>query len=738
MKTYVSVIDGVRRPFKGDYLQAMFLTTGTGEYGSEEVSTVAAGPNGWLAVVQINLNRLASDGSSGGLPFYGPRVGIDIPRDAGGFGHKEETAAPLSAAFSPDGKFLYLTGYQFCRWRNRSWLNAVYRLRYASNDPPELFLGQSEPGEHRGGTESGEFRCATSVDTDPAGRVYVSDYMNNRIQIVDSSGKFLKVIPVTAPARVCVHKRTAEIFVFSYLLVNRLIRDGEQKFPARLFHFGPFENPTLRAEYPLPLEGYVDRASWHYRGGIEQRVTLDSWSEKPRFWVVNGYAGGIERHDDGSYAGITGMWEAAGIQILEQEGPSLKVLRRFADLAKKDVVRIVPPILWRQRLYVNPQTGLLYVAEGDSGVMKSVNQLVEINPETGAIRLVDLPLGGEDFCFDQQGLLYIRTDTLVARYDPVTWREIPWDYGEERRGHSFGMGARAANLVAALITPGHRSFDFWHLGGIDVNAKRHLVVTTCNGLSLTRDPEQRRLLAGRFQYQSAQPYTPRIYPGRMRWGEIHIFDERGSVVYEDAVPGMGHLNGIAIDADDNLYLLPASRRLVAGEAVEPNLERDTTGTLLKVPAGRAKVYSTSGNMPVPLPNAERPRRPQEIVGYTSGWVEGAEWLYGGVGFCTPGGCVCWNCRFDMDYFSRCFAPEPLRFSVAVLDAEGNLIMRVGKYGNVDDQQGEDVSLMHACYVATDTDRRLFIADAGNARIVSIGLCYATEEKISLHEPEREQ
>ena len=126
-------------------------------------------------------------------------------------------------------------------------------------------------------------------------------------------------------------------------------------------------------------------------------------------------------------------------------------------------------------------------------------------------------------------------------------------------------------------------------------------------------------------------------------------------------------------------------------------------------------------------------------------MENAEWFYGGVGF-NPGGCICWNSRFDLDYFARSFAPEPLRFSVAVLDSNGNLILRIGKYGNVDDGSplirsrgpartrsvGDDeVALAYACYVATHTDRRLFIADAGNARIASVRLDYHVTERVRL-------
>ena len=90
--------------------------------------------------------------------------------------------------------------------------------------------------------------------------------------------------------------------------------------------------------------------------------------------------------------------------------------------------------------------------------------------------------------------------------------------------------------------------------------------------------------------------------------------------------------------------------------------------------------------------------------------------------------------------------EPDHFSVAVLDTAGNLILRIGKYGNVEDGQpllpdpvltaarasgGDETALMHACYVGVHSDKRLFIADAGNRRIASVKLGYHTEEKFAL-------
>jgi hypothetical protein len=193
-------------------------------------------------------------------------------------------------------------------------------------------------------------------------------------------------------------------------------------------------------------------------------------------------------------------------------------------------------------------------------------------------------------------------------------------------------------------------------------------------------------------------------------------------------------------------MMIASRRLIDGRPFDPDLPRDCSGTLTKVPPGKAKVLSAGGRIPVPLPEADRPKRPMDLTGYVTGWIEGAQWFYGGLGFCTPGGCVCWNSRFDLDYFSRSFAPETLHCSVAVLDSAGNLILRVGRYGNVDDGKplipdggpaktqaigGDEVALFYPAYVASHTDRRLFIADAGNARILSVKLDYHATERVPL-------
>jgi sugar lactone lactonase YvrE len=96
---------------------------------------------------------------------------------------------------SPDGKWLYLTGFCFNWPRNPpfvSWVHAVTRMPYDGNKTPTLWAGDLAEG--KSSKEEGKFRMPTSVACDTSGRVYVSDYMNDRVQIFSPEGKVANVV----------------------------------------------------------------------------------------------------------------------------------------------------------------------------------------------------------------------------------------------------------------------------------------------------------------------------------------------------------------------------------------------------------------------------------------------------------------------------------------------------------------------------------------------------------------
>jgi len=59
-------------------------------------------------------------------------------------------------------------------------------MDYEKNDKPAVFAGSLKPED--AGPGPGQLHCATSVACDSKGRVYVADYMNDRIQVFSPTG----------------------------------------------------------------------------------------------------------------------------------------------------------------------------------------------------------------------------------------------------------------------------------------------------------------------------------------------------------------------------------------------------------------------------------------------------------------------------------------------------------------------------------------------------------------------
>jgi hypothetical protein len=213
---------GTMLPWKSGFFHSSLLTMGSNTRAPHgEGQVVGTGVSaldvraGRLALAYHILNRLATDGSTGGLPLEGPATHV------GGY-------FPRSVALSPDGRTLYLTGFN--RDNNShphltriTWVQGVGRIDMEKSEKIKLFAGTLSADHKLGGTESGKFRSPVAVDTDPQGRVYVADYGNDRIQIFDAEGRHLKnlVVPhgrACLPAEVAINQRNGDIYVFSYYL----------------------------------------------------------------------------------------------------------------------------------------------------------------------------------------------------------------------------------------------------------------------------------------------------------------------------------------------------------------------------------------------------------------------------------------------------------------------------------------------------------------------------------------
>ena len=246
-----------------------------------------------------------------------------------------------------------------------------------------------------------------------------------------------------------------------------------------------------------------------------------------------------------------------------------------------------------------------------------------------------------------------------------------------------------------------------------------------------------------------------LTPGRNlhNQGTVWVYDPNGLLVAEDVVKGaISGTTGAGIDRDGNVYVAANMTKLVNGK---PFLPAYPTGTLIKAPLTGARVLGTWGSAALdPLPS--RPPdfrlfgpaanmmpgrvlggpsyRAASLVDFVLGrgqgtplWQTGLEWAYPGVSEIVPstGSCTCPTNRFALDYFARSFIPEVYRFSVGVVDANGNLILHIGRYGNADDGA---IHFAFPSFVSV-IDGWLFVSDAGNDRIVRVKLGYRTESAV---------
>jgi hypothetical protein len=118
-----------------------------------------------------------------------------------------------------------------------------------------------------------------------------------------------------------------------------------------------------------------------------------------------------------------------------------------------------------------------------------------------------------------------------------------------------------------------------------------------------------------------------------------------------------------------------------------------TGTFMKTRGAGVRILRGGAVVPVePLPDRapdliDTPYAAAVYEKASWAWAEGAEWMYAGASPITFRGCSCPSPRFCTDWYRRSFVPEAYRHSIAVLDTNGNLVMHIGQYGNLDSADG---------------------------------------------------
>jgi hypothetical protein len=222
-----------------------------------------------------------------------------------------------------------------------------------------------------------------------------------------------------------------------------------------------------------------------------------------------------------------------------------------------------------------------------------------------------------------------------------------------------------------------------------------------------------------------------------------IFDRDGRLITANAVGDLHNGHGIAMDRQGNIYAVLGQMSLegpppyyetayfgIAGGSVnEDSFGR--CGVLVKFP-GRGGRYPLGGFSREPAPGATQVKVRENTGRRSVGYIHGAEWVYSGIPNATWG-CSCAHVRWDMDYYPRLWIPADHLCSVVVLDSNGNLIVRFGRYGNVDDGDPESGGIRFAGRIRAVgvSDTAFYAVDQHNHRLLKAALFYAAEETVAI-------
>lgn len=585
---------------------------------------------------------------------------------------KKGASLPLTArascvAVSPDGQTVY-----FGCGRNGVLKKAMADLR-APAKRPRRWKGLTLDGFIKG-EDSG---TVAALVCDKAGNIYVADSTGSRIQVFNPAGSLLKSLPVPKgkkpekTLRGYINGRPVALAVDSksgavYCAVISRLNKWS-KFSATLVKFGSLDDPTVKAS--LNLFG----PKGGHTGAF--RLAVDSTGDKPLVWVARG--GSILRiTDKGTSFEQSGSIAPPKGTIQIQDG----IYRLIVDRKREELY-----VSWTGRRI----DGHWYRFDGKTG---------KLDTRFKDFAATDLAIGPDD-------LIYIRVSfygRYVVRFDrkfnmvnfpkgrPLPLQRITkWIARQKPTCLSVGGGGSNVWTSGFTVAP---NGDIW-------------------------------VAAHEANFKGGIAWVKKNAPWAGKRGEfVEVYTPNGSLKCIDAVVDTGVPTGFRVDREGNLYIVepnPINKAygtkrwpfLVTGQT--PNDFRawgKGPGALIKFAAREG------GKLPIGKMNGRAP--------------VGMLWGYDGVSGVCGHSCGCLHTRWDLDSFGRAYLPFMQLYSIMIVDANGNTIMRLGRWGNIDSDSGNNIGLVQVKAIAA-SDNAVYIADTGNKRILKAALGYEVEETIDL-------
>lgn len=205
------------------------------------------------------------------------------------------------------------------------------------------------------------------------------------------------------------------------------------------------------------------------------------------------------------------------------------------------------------------------------------------------------------------------------------------------------------------------------------------------------------------QMKSADPAYGRKHG--IKGGMVSVWSPDGKLLTANAIGPTFNGHGVGMDRDGNIYSARNGR-------AEPKI-RQFDG----LPGVRADMFTFGGWGTIAKFRAAGKAKyePRRI------------WAYS---VCSQSyDCTCaQQVRWDLDYWARTWYPARQLGSIMVLDANGNRMARIGKYGTREEEKGYDLRFIWPTAICVSDTAAYIIGYNGRSRLA---ISYAAEETISL-------
>jgi sugar lactone lactonase YvrE len=603
--------------------------------------------------------------------------------------------APRALAVSTDGKWLYFTGVEVGRSKNRPKgykpLHAVYRMPTDGNSPPAPFFGK--PGESgKGELLSAPFGLAVGK----AGRLYVCDSGNNRVVVVKPDGSAARSFEAPGAALCAAGAAGEKVLV---LCSAKPVGDNpgvpmtKTKVEVRSFSA---EGKTLGSIAVAGSRG-VGKA-------VVTGIAAESVEGGTQLWV--------------SLAGKKWPMSAGALLRYSFDGKALTALKPISTNYLKGFMKgpYDPRYQydWGASQYSRYQEAFDWKYLTDEGT-----PFYSMGP------------------LDSKRKLWADGNRHGWKKNNRTWYHIrdKWPtLGFQRfsaDGKPLPYEASGSNEIKLVHKP---SSPWFAQRGVMVDRRGHVYM--------------------RYTWEDAEAKKKGM-DSRNQWATgIQHFDEKGKHIGEVVLTHGTY--GMGVDVRGNIYvgdkprpagiMVPADVEKAFGGKVPAGIS-NWYGSVIKFgPKGGGFIFHRG------QPTEKEPRRVGDLYrpplknmfaglrykGGEQAEIRGAEWVWPGMSpLVSTRGCICYGTSLAVDPHGRVFAPDKMACRVAVLDANGNLVRYIGSYGNMDSRgKGSPVPEPEIAFAAVRmvtfaTSRQVRVADNWNMWISAVNLGYAVEKRLAV-------